>query len=85
LTWRRNNRRLYRTPKSNTTRILKSSTAGQKAFYAAKKFLEENDLLEVETKTTLLYKPFYSLNERGKKIGERLTEIEKILINKSTI
>ena len=46
---------LYKHPDSNTTKILKSSSAGQKAFYSAKKFLEENRLLENKntTKPTL--------------------------------
>ena len=74
---------LYNHPGSTTTRILKSSTAGQKAFYSAKKFLEENGLLEVKIEQSLLYSPLYSLSERGKKIAEHLTEIEKILENNS--
>ncbi len=75
---------LYRHPKSNVSTIIAKTSAGQKAIYSAKKFLEENNLLEVETKTTLPYNPLYSLNERGKKIGEHLAEIEKILSTKST-
>jgi hypothetical protein len=74
---------LYIHPDSNTTRILKSSTAGQKAFYSAKKFLEENGLLEIKIEQNLLYSPLYSLSEKGKKIAEHLIEIEKILENKS--
>jgi len=70
---------LYRHPGSNTTKILKSSTAGQKAFYSAKKYLEENNLLEVEIKKMLPSGPLYSLNEKGRKIAEHLTEIEKLL------
>ena len=75
---------LYKHPCSNTTRILKSSSAGQKAFYSAKKFLEENGLLEIETSQKLPYNPLYSLTDKGKKIAEHLSEIEKILTNITT-
>ena len=74
---------LYRHPNSNTTKILKSSTAGQKAFYSAKKFLDENGLLETKIQPNLLYNPLYSLTEKGKKIAEHLVEIEKILESNS--
>ena len=74
---------LYKHPNSNTTRILKSSSAGQKAFYSAKKFLEENSLLEVNIQPSLPYKPLYSLSDKGKKIAEHLIEIEKILESKA--
>jgi predicted transcriptional regulator len=70
---------LYKNPNSNTTRILKSSSAGQKAFYSAKKFLEENGLLEIKVQQNLPYNPLYSLNEKGKKIAEHLVHIEKLL------
>ena len=67
---------LYKHPNSKTTKILKSSTAGQKAFYSAKQFLDENGLLEVDMSTGA---PLYSLNEKGKKIAEHLVKIEEIL------
>jgi predicted transcriptional regulator len=70
---------LYKHPSANTTRILKSSAAGQKAFYSAKKFLEENGLLETTIQKDLPYNPLYSLNDKGKKIAEHLVEIERIL------
>jgi hypothetical protein len=65
--------------KSNVSTIIANSNAGQKAFYSAKKFLEDYQLLDTETKTTLPYNELYSLNERGKKIAEHLAEVEKIL------
>jgi len=70
---------LYKNPGSNTTRILKSLSAGQKAFYSAKKFLEENGLLETNTQQNLPLSPLYSLSEKGKRIAKHLIEIEKIL------
>jgi hypothetical protein len=70
---------LYKNPNSNTTRILKSSSAGQKAFYSAKKFLEENGLLETKIQQNLPYNPLYSLSAKGKKIAEHLAETERLL------
>lgn len=67
---------LYKQPNSKTTKILKSSTAGQRAFYSAKQFLDENRLLKVDMSTG---DPLYSLSEKGKKVAEHLAEIEKIL------
>lgn len=67
---------LYTHPNSKTTKILKSSAAGQKAFYSAKQFLDENGLLEIDRSTGA---PIYSLSEKGKKIAEHLVDIEKIL------
>jgi predicted transcriptional regulator len=67
---------LYKHPNSKTTKILKSSAAGQKAFYSAKQFLDENKLIEIDMSTGA---PIYSLSEKGKKIAEHLAEIEKIL------
>jgi hypothetical protein len=70
---------LYKHPCSKTTKILKSSNAGQKAFYSAKKFLEENNLLEVTIQPNLPYNPLYSLSDKGRRIADHLFEIEKIL------
>ena len=67
---------LYKQPNSKTTKILKNSVAGQRAFYSAKQFLDENGLLEVDISTGA---PLYSLSEKGKKIAKHLAEIEKIL------
>jgi|AGTN01.2.fsa_nt_gi hypothetical protein len=67
---------LYKHPNSKTTKILKSSTAGQKAFYSAKQFLDENGLLKVDISTGA---PIYALSEKGQKVAEHLAEIEKIL------
>jgi hypothetical protein len=74
---------LYKHPNSNTTKILKSSAAGQKAFYSAKNFLEENELLEISIQPNLPYNPLYSLSDKGKTIAEHLIEIEKILESNS--
>jgi hypothetical protein len=52
---------------------------GQKAAYAAKNWLEEKGLLLVGKKETLPYTPVLSLNEKGRKIGDHLAEIEKLL------
>jgi predicted transcriptional regulator len=67
---------LYKNPKSKTTKILKSSAAGQRAFYSAKQFLDENGFLDVDMSTGA---PLYSLSARGKKVAEHLAEVEKIL------
>jgi len=67
---------LDQNPKAKTTKILKSSAAGQKAFYSAKQFLEENGLLDVDMSTGA---PLYSLSARGKRMAEHLAEVEKIL------
>ena len=67
---------LYKHPNSKTTKILKSSAAGQKAFYSAKQFLDENGLLDVDMSTGA---PLYSLSLKGKKMAEHLVEVEKIL------
>jgi predicted transcriptional regulator len=67
---------LYKNPNSKTTKILKSSVAGQRAFYSAKQFLDDNGLLAVDMSTGAA---LYSLSEKGKKVAENLAEIEKIL------
>lgn len=73
---------LYQHPKSNVSSIIAQSNAGQKAFYSAKKFLEENKLLKIEKNQVLPYNPLYSLSEKGKRIAQHLVEIEKILNEK---
>lgn len=70
---------LHKHPKSNVSTIIAKAGAGQKAIYSAKKFLEDYQLLESDTKPTLPYNPLYSLNEKGTKIAEYLSAIEKIL------
>jgi predicted transcriptional regulator len=70
---------LKKHPKSNISTIINNVTAGQRAVYSAKKYLQDNNLLEIETKTTLPYNDIYSLNTRGQKIGEYLEEMQKIL------
>ena len=70
---------LKKHPKSNISTIINNVTAGQRAVYSAKKFLEENNLLEIEINTTLPYNALFSLNERGQKIGVHLEEIQKLL------
>ncbi len=67
---------LYKHPNSKTTKILKSSASGQRAFYSAKQFLDENGLLDIDMSSGA---PKYSLSDRGKKVAEHLAEIEKIL------
>ncbi len=67
---------LYKHPNSKTTKILKNSTAGQKAFYSAKQFLHQNGLLQTDMTTGA---PIYSLSEKGQKIAEHLEEIQKLL------
>jgi predicted transcriptional regulator len=70
---------LYKHPKSGITAVIKNAGVGQKAAYAAKNWLEENGLLLVGKKETLPYTPVLSLNEKGRKIGDHLAEIEKLL------
>ena len=70
---------LYKHPKSGITAIIKNANVDQKAAYAAKNWLDENGLLLVGKKETLPYTPVLSLNEKGRKIGEHLAEIEKLL------
>jgi hypothetical protein len=70
---------LKKHPKSNISTIINGVTAGQRAVYSAKKFLQDNNLLEIETKTTLPYNDIFSLNERGQKIAEHIVEIQKLL------
>jgi predicted transcriptional regulator len=67
---------LNKNPNSKTTKILKGSVAGQKAFYSAKQFLDDNGLLAVDMSTGA---PLYSLSEKGKKVAVHLVEVEKIL------
>lgn len=70
---------LKKHPKANISTIISNVTAGQRAVYSAKKYLQDNSLLEIETKTTLPYNDIFSLNEDGQKIAEHLEEIQKIL------
>ncbi|MCW4024517.1 MAG: hypothetical protein NWF01_05720 [Candidatus Bathyarchaeota archaeon] len=70
---------LKKHPKSNISTIINNVTAGQKAVYSAKKYLQDNNLIEIETKTTLPYNDIFSLNEQGQKIAEYLESIQKIL------
>jgi predicted transcriptional regulator len=70
---------LYKHPKSGITAIIKNANVDQKAVYAAKDWLEENQLLIIGKKESLPYSPVLSLNEKGKKIAEYLLEIEKLL------
>jgi predicted transcriptional regulator len=67
---------INKNPNSKTTKILKNSVAGQKAFYSAKQFLDENGLLAVDMSTGA---PLYSLSEKGKRLAAHLVEVEKIL------
>ena len=67
---------LYKYPNSKTTKILKSSVAGQRAFYSAKQFLDDNGLLAVDMSSGA---SLYSLSEKGKKVAGHLAEVEKIL------
>ncbi len=67
---------MHRHPRLNTNKLLKFR-GGQRSFYSAKKFLEVSGLLTIsvdERNNTV-----YSLNEKGEKIAEHLTEIEKLL------
>ena len=70
---------LKKHPKSNISTIINNVTAGQRAVYSAKKYLQDNNLLEIETRTTLPYNDIFSLNEHGQKIAEHLEEIQKLL------
>jgi|WetSurMetagenome_2_1015567.scaffolds.fasta_scaffold397661_2 hypothetical protein len=70
---------LKKHPKSNISTIINNVTAGQRAVYSAKKFLEENKLLDIEINKTLPYNAIFSLNEKGQKIADHLEEIQKLL------
>ncbi len=70
---------LKKHPKSNISTIINNVTAGQKAVYSAKKYLQDNNLLEIETITTFPYNDIFSLNEHGQKIAEHLEDVQKLL------
>jgi hypothetical protein len=70
---------IKRNPKCNITDIINGTTAGQRAIYSAKKFAQENQLIEITMKTTLPYGPMYTLSDKGKKVVEYLVEIQKLL------
>ena len=70
---------LKKHPKSNISAIISNVTAGQRAVYSAKKFLEANNLLDIEVNKTLPYNAIFSLNAKGQKVAEHLEEIQKIL------
>ena len=70
---------LEKHPKSNISTIINNVTAGQRAVYSAKEFLETNNLLEIEVNTTLPYNAIFSLNAKGQKIAQHLEEIQKLL------
>jgi predicted transcriptional regulator len=70
---------LYKHPNSNISDIMAGTDVGQKAVYSARDFLEQNKLLSSQKKAGLPYNLEYSLNEKGKKIGEHLEEIQKLL------
>ncbi len=70
---------IYRNPKSGITAIINGTGLDQKAVYHVTEFLEENKMLSVDKKEKPPYSPVLSLNEKGKKLAEYLTGIEKIL------
>ncbi|MCL4429498.1 MAG: hypothetical protein M1540_07050 [Candidatus Bathyarchaeota archaeon] len=70
---------IKRHPKCNVTDIIKGTTAGQRAIYSAKKYAQENQLIEITMKTTLPYGPMYTLSDKGEKVAKYLEEIQKLL------
>ena len=70
---------IYRNPKSGITAIINGTGLDQKAVYHVTDFLEENNLLMVDKKEKPPYSPVLSLNEKGKKLAEYLTGVEKVL------
>jgi hypothetical protein len=72
---------IKRHPNTGITDIIKGAQAGQRAIYSAKKYAQENKLVDITMRTESPYGPIYRLNEKGKTVADHLEEIQKILDN----
>ena len=70
---------LYKHPGVGITKIIRESSAGQKALESARDFLFKEKLIETYPNPEFPHNLLLRLTEKGQKVAEHLAEIERIL------